>query len=152
MRVKKKVEKGGVYKFPIKGFELGMGCVYKLNYRKGYFYIGATACFYTRMARHKNGLRTVCNSGCPISVEILELVDSKEKLPAIEKQAIHQNSLNFKMLNFHRGGTMGLTKKMFKKLGIKRESATPSQMEKILNRIYNSEKTTLLNKDACFKD
>lgn len=48
-----KVKSGDTLLPPFKGYIRGMGCVYRINYKGGYFYIGSTVCISTRISEHK---------------------------------------------------------------------------------------------------
>lgn len=73
----KKIKKGDILLPPFKGYKLGQACVYKLNFKKGYFYIGSTVCIASRISGHRG------HSGHPTKHPIKKLM-RWDKLVSIE--------------------------------------------------------------------
>lgn len=103
---RKGIKRGDLLLPPIIGYKKDMACIYRLNFKKGYFYIGSTGCFDRRMSAHRRGENNIVGAigiltkwSNLVSVEILRTGKDVKALRRSEEKMIKKIFLGFACLN-----------------------------------------------------
>lgn len=103
---RKDIKKGDIIFPPIIGYKKRIACIYRLNFKKGYFYIGSTNCFDTRMTAHRlNEKNAVGAIGALtkwsnlLSIEVIRTSKDVKALRRAEEKMITKIFLGFACLN-----------------------------------------------------
>lgn len=106
----KRLKVGDVFMPPFKGLPWKQKCVYRLNYKGGYFYIGSTVCLAGRLSEHKtNGrikhrhpIKKIMQWENVVSVEVLQTGRVIERLRRAEEKLIFDIFLKISCVNMMR--------------------------------------------------
>lgn len=106
----KKIKKGDVLFPPFNGYKKGIRCIYKINFKKGYFYIGSTVCLSTRLSGHKGSnsyqqshpIKKIMEWKNVVSVEVLRTGRDVQKLRVIENKIINRIFKKYPCVNMTR--------------------------------------------------